>query len=143
MAQWLGIRLPVWGTWVRALVQEDPTCCRAARPKHHNYWACTLEPAHLQPVLCGGRGHRGERPVHGNEEWPPPTATKKRKPTRSHEVPTQPKINKLIKKKIPPQKRWLYWILLKQRKRRHHKQSKKKSHILAEETSDTYIHIYI
>ena len=32
------------GTRVRALVQEDPTCCRATKPVHHNYWACALEP---------------------------------------------------------------------------------------------------
>ena len=25
------------GTWVRALVQEDPTCCGAPKPVHHNY----------------------------------------------------------------------------------------------------------
>ena len=31
------------GTWVPALVWEDPTCRRAT--KHHSYWACTLEPA--------------------------------------------------------------------------------------------------
>ena len=33
------------GTRVRALVQEDPTCRGAAKPTHHNYWACALEPA--------------------------------------------------------------------------------------------------
>ena len=32
------------GTRVRALVQEDPTCCRATKPVRHNYWACALEP---------------------------------------------------------------------------------------------------
>ena len=25
------------GSRVRALVQEDPTCCRATKPVHHNY----------------------------------------------------------------------------------------------------------
>ena len=29
VAQWLGIRLPMQGTWVRALVREDPTCHRS------------------------------------------------------------------------------------------------------------------
>ena len=24
---------------VRSLVQEDPTCCRAAEPMHYNYWS--------------------------------------------------------------------------------------------------------
>ena len=27
------------GTWVRALVREDPTCRGATKPVHHNYWA--------------------------------------------------------------------------------------------------------
>ena len=40
VAQWLGIRLPMQGTRVRSLVQEDPTCHGAARPVSHNYWAC-------------------------------------------------------------------------------------------------------
>ena len=44
VVQWLRIRLPIQGTWVRALVQEDPTCCGATKPVHHNYWACALEP---------------------------------------------------------------------------------------------------
>ena len=29
----------IQGTSVQSLVQEDPTCCRAAKPMHHNYWA--------------------------------------------------------------------------------------------------------
>ena len=37
VAQWLGIRLPMQGTWVRALVWEDPTCCGATKPVCHNY----------------------------------------------------------------------------------------------------------
>ena len=32
-------------TQVWAVVWEDPTCRGAAGPMHHNYWACTLEPA--------------------------------------------------------------------------------------------------
>ena len=61
------------GTRVRALVREDPTCCGAAKPMCHNYWACALEPvslnywacvlqllkpARLEPVLCNKRSHR-------------------------------------------------------------------------------------
>ena len=71
------------GTWVWALVREDPTCCGATKPMCHNYWACTLQPmshnywahvpqllkpAHLEPVLCNKRSHRNEKPVHHNEE---------------------------------------------------------------------------
>ena len=44
VAQWLRVHLPVQGMWVRALVQEDPTCRRATKPVRHNYWACALEP---------------------------------------------------------------------------------------------------
>ena len=36
VAQWLRIRLPMQGTQVRSLVQEDPTCCRATKPVCHN-----------------------------------------------------------------------------------------------------------
>ena len=37
VVQWLGIRLPMQGTWVRARVREDPTCLGAAKPVRHNY----------------------------------------------------------------------------------------------------------
>ena len=37
VAQCLRIRLPMQGTWVQALVREDPTCCGATEPVHHNY----------------------------------------------------------------------------------------------------------
>ena len=33
VAQWLRIRLPMQGTQVQSLVQEDPTCCRATEPE--------------------------------------------------------------------------------------------------------------
>ena len=37
VVQWLRIRLPMQGTWVRALVREDPTCHGATKPLRHNY----------------------------------------------------------------------------------------------------------
>ena len=40
VVQWLRICLPIQGTWVWFLVQEDSTCCRAAKPVSHNSWAC-------------------------------------------------------------------------------------------------------
>ena len=43
VAHWLRICLPVQGTRVQALVQEDPTCHWATKPVHRNYWACALE----------------------------------------------------------------------------------------------------
>ena len=45
VAQWLRIRLPTQGTWVRSLVREDPTRHGATKPVCHNYWACALGPA--------------------------------------------------------------------------------------------------
>ena len=83
VVQWLGIRLPMQGTQVRALVWEDPTCRGATEPVRHNYWACALEPAShnywarvpqllkptcLEPVLHNKRSHRNEKPVHLNED---------------------------------------------------------------------------
>ena len=37
VARWIRIQLPVQGTWVQFLVQEDPTCCRATNPLHRKY----------------------------------------------------------------------------------------------------------
>ena len=85
VAQWLRIHLPMQGTWVWALVQEDPTCRGATKPVHHNYWAHALGPtshnywAHvpqllkpvgLETVLCNKRSHCNEKPTHRNEEQP-------------------------------------------------------------------------
>ena len=38
------------------------------KPVHHNYWACALEPACLEPVLYNERDHHNEKPAHHNEE---------------------------------------------------------------------------
>ena len=57
MAQWLRICLLMQGTWVWALVREEPTCRGATKPVHHNYRAYTLEPvshnywAHVTQLL--------------------------------------------------------------------------------------------
>ena len=47
VAQWLGVHLPMQGTRVRALVQEDPTCRGAARPCAPQL----LKPTRLEPML--------------------------------------------------------------------------------------------
>ena len=85
VAQWLRICLPMHRTWVRALVQEDPTCRGATKSVCHNYWACALEPmshnyralvpqllkpVRLEPVLRSRRTHCTEKPMHRNKEWP-------------------------------------------------------------------------
>ena len=36
MIQWLRIRLPVQGTQVQSLVQEDPRCFRVTKLVYHN-----------------------------------------------------------------------------------------------------------
>ena len=78
------------GTWVRALVREDPTCRGATKPVHYNSWACALEPAShnywahvpqllkpklLEPVLRNKRSHRNKT-GHRNKEQPPLTAAR-------------------------------------------------------------------
>ena len=83
VGQWLRIRLPTQGIWVRALVWEDPTCRGATKPMCRNYWACALGPAShnywapvpqllkptcLEPMLRNKRSHRHEKPAHRNEE---------------------------------------------------------------------------
>ena len=37
VVQWLRILLPMQGTRVRSLVQEDTTWRGATKPRHHNY----------------------------------------------------------------------------------------------------------
>ena len=91
VAQWLTICLPMQGTQVWALVQEDPSCRGVAEPVHHNNWACALEPAshnywahapqllkpvRLEPMLHNKRSHCNEKPVHRNEEQPLLAATR-------------------------------------------------------------------
>ena len=85
VGQWLRIHLPMQGAWVRALVWEDPTYCRATKPVCHNFWACALEPAShnywargpqllkpacLEPVLRHKRSYHNKKPVYHNEEYP-------------------------------------------------------------------------
>ena len=71
VAQWLRLYLPVQGIWVPPLAWEDPTCCRAAEPVCHNYWALSSEPTHcnywsqraLEPTLHK-RSRCNEKPAH-------------------------------------------------------------------------------
>ena len=77
----LRLHLPMQGTQIWSLVSEDPTCCGATKPVHHNYWACALEPgaATTEPsdperVL---RNRSGER-THCNEKPSPPAPARER-----------------------------------------------------------------
>ena len=85
VVQWLRICLPVQGTWVQSLVQEDSTCPQST------CMSLRLKPVHLEPKLCSKRSCQNEKPAHCNEEWPRLTATRER--LNSNENPTQPKIN--------------------------------------------------
>ena len=95
VVQWLRIRLPMQGTRVRALVQEDPTCRRATKPLRHNYWACAPEPTSRNYWSL-----RASATKEATARRSPRTATKSspsgssRQPKHSNEDPTQPKINK-------------------------------------------------
>ena len=70
MVQWLRIHLPIQGTQVRSLFQEDSTCHGVTKPVHHSYWAYTA----LEPVLCNKKGHSNEKPVSTTGEQFPLTA---------------------------------------------------------------------
>ena len=71
--QWIRIRLPVQGTWVRSLIWEDSTCHGATKPECCNYWAhvlyspqfITTEPLRLETMLHNERSHHG-KPVYHN-----------------------------------------------------------------------------
>ena len=49
---------------------KDSTCCRATKPMCHSHWACALEPESLELMLCNGRSHCSENPMHHTRESP-------------------------------------------------------------------------
>lgn len=61
----IGIRLPMWGTWVQSLVGEDFTCHRAFSPVCLSTDVC--EP---RAMPCNKRGCCSEEPVHHHWEQP-------------------------------------------------------------------------
>lgn len=80
----VGIYLPVKGTQVRALDWEAPTCCGAAKPRSHNYWACVREPVccncwslsaattepHPRAWAPHKRSHHKEKPTYCSKSNP-------------------------------------------------------------------------
>ena len=94
VVQWLRIHLPVQGTWVRALVQEFPTCRGVTKSVSHTYWSpCAWSPCSVT------RETTAMRSSHTATRSSPCSPQLEKKPVHSNEDPTQPKINKLIKKK--------------------------------------------
>ena len=76
VVQWLRIHLPMQGTWVQSLVQEDSLCHGTAKPVNHNCWALLLRNKRnhhktarrnwrAAPALCNQR-----KPVCGNGDPP-------------------------------------------------------------------------
>ena len=81
VAQWYRICLPMQETKVQSLIWGDPTCHRATKSMHLNYWACALEPTEpqllspcaailkpqgLQHLLHNKGSHSNEKPTHHN-----------------------------------------------------------------------------
>ena len=74
---WLRICLTMQETQAWSFVQEDPMCCEATKPMHHNFWDCALELGNcnywacmlrllslhaLEPVLWNRRSQNNEKP---------------------------------------------------------------------------------
>ena len=73
MVQWLRIHLPMQGTWVRSLVQEDSTCGQASKPP----LSCDLQllspraaTEALEPVLHNKRSYHKEKLLRRNQSSP-------------------------------------------------------------------------
>ena len=64
--QWLQTHLPMQGTWVPSLVQEDSTCLRANKPMCHNYGSPHDHMLHKKPMLHKKRSHCDDKPVRCN-----------------------------------------------------------------------------
>ena len=77
--------LPMQGTWVRSLIQEDSTCCRATGLSRHDYRS--------------KRGHLSEKPTCRDKEQPPPPP-----PAAMKTQCSQKEIKLKIKTKQPKQK---------------------------------------
>ena len=97
--------LPMQETQVWSMIQEDPTCCRAAKPVYHNYWACALEPRNcnhwspniLELVFCNNRSHRNEKPASQLESSP--CSQQLEKSPHSNKDSAKPKIINIILQK--------------------------------------------
>ena len=86
------------------LIREDPSCHRATKPVHHNYWTWALEPRNcsywaLKPMCPRAWAQQQEKPLQGEthastEEYSPLTAT--RESSCSSEDGAQPKVKKYV-----------------------------------------------
>ena len=84
VVQWLGICLPILGSWIQSLVREDPTCHGTTKPVRHNL-----------PDLCSracapqqGKPPQGE--ARAPQQRVAPLAKSREEPEHSNEDPAQP-----------------------------------------------------
>ena len=85
VTQWIRIRLPMQGTWVRSLVWEDPTWTQETKPMSHSHWVPgsrvhepqPLKAACLEPVLCNKRSHGMRNPCNEVNSNPHPLQLEK------------------------------------------------------------------
>ena len=93
VVQWLRIHLLMQGTRVWALVQEDPTCCRATRARVPQL----LKPECLEPVLRNKRSHRHEKSLRTTMKSSPGSRQLEKSRTQQRR-PNAAKNNKNLKK---------------------------------------------
>ena len=108
VAQWWRICLPIQGSQVQSLIQEDPTWQGATGPMQPNYWACAPEPgshhywAHVPKPLKAMRP-RAHAPQVKPLQWAawapqlesgPLLAATKESPHAATKTQHQPLINK-------------------------------------------------
>ena len=91
VVQWLGICLPMQGTWVRSLAWEDSTCPGATTEAAPTGTQALRSPGSAAREAAATRSLRTT-----TSEWAPLTATR-RKPSCSNEGPVQPEVNKYLK----------------------------------------------
>ena len=93
VVQWLRICLPMQGTRVWSLVQEDSACHRATKPVYHNSCAQVLQLLKPAPPRACARKSRSHGPCRTTREQP--SSLQLEKASTQQKDPGQPRINKL------------------------------------------------
>ena len=85
------VHLPMQESQVQSLIQEDPTCCRAAKPVDHNYEPVleSLGARAIEPTCPGACVPQQEKPLQG-EACAPQLESRSHTPVKTHTT----KINK-------------------------------------------------
>ena len=73
-------------TWVLSLIQEDPTCLRAAKHVWHIHWACTLSPGATTTDALHPRARtpQQEKPLQWEDHVPQPEYPPRRNYRKAH-----------------------------------------------------------